>query len=161
MKVFYIFLLLCANSHTMIKSKSTKRAPLSPLEQLSADLKIAIRDLDLPKTQAALKKINELNKKAEELQCLETEITPLVRALQFHYEKVSEGVAQLAAQAAIERYTTPQTKNPIFPNACQAAFIDHGKAIAIQDVVTNFFIKRWRSESECTFSLTPPPPAIP
>lgn len=144
----------------MIKNKSPKKSTASPLEQLSADLKIAIRDLDLPKTQAALNKINELNKKTEELQYLETEVTPLVRALQFHYEKISEGVAQLAAQAAIERFTCPQPKNPIFPSASQAAFFDHGKALAIHDVVTNFFIKRWSSEPECTFSLTPPP-AIP
>ena len=94
-----------------------------------------------------------MNKKAEELQCLQTEISSLVVAMKFHYENVSASVAQLAAHCAVARYTEPKAKHPEFPSASQAAIIDHGTALAIHDTVINFFTKEWRQLPECVFSL--------
>lgn len=139
-------------SKSETKSKSTNSTQ-SPLECVSQELVLAIRDLDLPKTQAALKKIESLGKNPEELQCVQTETSTLVAALKFHYEKVSAGVAQYAAQNAVSRFSNPKGKNHEFPCASQAAIFDHGKALAIHDTVINFFTSQWRHQPECLFSF--------
>lgn len=160
MKLNFLCVLVCFNLSAMHRPRSkseTKTKPTSSHQsvfmKVSADLKIAIRDLDLSKTQAALKKIEAMDKKNEELLCLQTETSCLVVALKFHYETVSARVAKLAAGTAVERYTDPRAKQLEFPSASHAAIFNHGTALAIHDTVINFFTTQWRQQPECIFSL--------
>lgn len=164
MKHILLLLLFGANILAMhkpaAKNKRAARATTlttnpTSLTDLSRDLKVAIREIDLAKTQATLTLIGALQKKPEELRCLEVEVAAHVNALKFHHEKISKYTAKLAAKAQIENLSSNSNlNNAVFPSASQVTVLNHAHAIAIHDVVSDFFREQWQS-SECTFTISP------
>lgn len=158
MKYLFFFLLLCFNIQAMRASKKSAQPKTAPsaLCNLSNELKIAIRDIDFAKTQTVLNKIAALNKKSEELLCLELEVTTYTEAIKFQKLEYSKHIANLAAHEEIAKHKngskTIDTK--ILQTVCQSATLDHAKAIAIDRLVLNFFIERMREQPNCSFNFS-------
>lgn len=167
MKKLFLSLLFFTNIHAMNRSKHNAPKAIrsimlttdpTSLSDLSRDLKVAIREIDLAKTQATLILIGALQKKSEELRCLEVEVSAQVNALKFHHEKISKYTAKWAAKVQVENLiSNSNLNNTIFPSASQAAILNHAYATAIHDAVNDFFREQWQF-SQCNFTLTPPPP---
>ena len=160
---YLLLLLFAANAQAMVKPRPKSKRAAHPITDptsfidLSRDLHVAIRDINLAKTQTTLNLLKQLQKKPEELRCLELEVCSYVAALKNFQEAKSKETAKCAANTAIAKLNAHDSQKNDCETVSQAAVLDHAHAIAIHDSVLDFFRQEYQSTNCNNFALTPPP----
>ena len=158
-----LLLLFAANAHAMVKPTPKNKRAAHPITdptsytELTKDLRVAIRDINFTKTQTTLNFLKQLNKKQEDLRCLELEMSTYVVATKNFYEIKAAEIAKCAAHRAISRQNTLESPKNDSETISQAAVLDHAHAIAIHDMVLDFFRQEYQNIHCSHFALTPPP----
>lgn len=167
MKLLFISLFFVLPVHSMHrprlqqpKRSATLTTDPTSFADLSRDLMVAIRQIDVKKVKVTLDALSKLGKKPEELSCLEEETFAFTSAIQDHYKKRSERVAELSAMALVEKLSKSQLKSSAFPESSEVATLEHAHAIIISNMVNTFFRLQTPPYSDCDFSLTPPLPSV-
>lgn len=138
-------------------STPQKPQPAS-LESLAKELMYALNLNDIERTSLALQKIKELNKKYEELRCVEIEAQNISYAIVQAMTKKSKTIAQETAKIEMGITSlghTPHDARNMAATALQKAIQEHAKALTNQELVSNFFSRQISSyhPEECQFNL--------
>lgn len=141
--------------------KATARQSALSFSQLSTNLLVALKNVDVPSARSALKDLENFKKNTEEFKCLEGKAGSYLQALTFHIQEQSKATAHLVIHIEGEKRAITQSDPQKYQNVSGLSpqiIQKHANVILLQEMVINFFTAHWREQDSCLYAPANTPP---